>query len=265
MKEKKPNNRLSELTNKYNSYNVVSEIESNLSKLAPSKISINEILIDELFDSSLYNLDLYKELEMSILSEGILTPVILFKDKNNNTLVNGIKRYLISKKNNIKYMPCVIIDIDRNKINNYIVNELKKNNDNILIRTFCYKKLITKYHYDQVQLSQICNTSLSNIKNILRLDNLPDFIKKDIIDNRISYGKARVLLNLNKENQDKLYKLVIDSKYSVRDIEKNKRNYIGNISKIKIEQNKKNIKITFPSEEEANKNLDKLKKIFSLD
>ena len=33
MKEKKTNNRLSELTNKYNSYNVVSEIESNLSKL----------------------------------------------------------------------------------------------------------------------------------------------------------------------------------------------------------------------------------------
>ena len=265
MNEKKVNNRLTDLTKKYSNYNVVSEIETNLSKLTPSKISINNIVVDKLFDTSLYNLDLFKSLEESILSEGILTPIILYSDSSKKYLINGIKRYLIAKENNISDLPCLVISLDRDKINQYIINELNKNNDNILIRTYCFKKLIEIYQYSQEQISNMSNISLSNIKNILRLDNLPSYIKKDLTDNRVSYGKARALLNLDKENQDKLYKLVLDPKYSVRDIEKYKRDYIGNSSKIKVSQNNKNIKITFLSEEEAKKNIEKIKKLFSVD
>ena len=265
MKEKKVNNRLTDLTKKYSSYNVISEIENNLSKLSPSKINTSEIIIDQLLDLSLYNLDLYKSLEESILSEGVLTPIILFNDLNKKYLINGIKRYLIAKKNNISSLPCLDIFIDRNKINQYIINELSKNNDNILIRTHCYKKLIEIYNYSQEQISNMSNISLSNIKNILRLDLLPEYIKKDIIDNKVSYGKARALLNLDKDNQDKLYELVINPKYSVRDIEKYKRKYIGNSSRVTISQKHESIKITFLSEEEASKNIEKIKKLFSID
>ena len=264
MNQKKTNNRLSDLTKKYQSYNVVSEIENNLSNLTSKKININDIKIYPLFDISLYELSLYSSLKESIISEGILTPVIIYNDNSNKYLINGIKRYLICKENNISNIPCYEINIPIEKINNYILLDIVKNDDNVLIKTHCFKTLITKYNYSQESISNITNISLSNVKNILRLDNLPSYIKKDIILNKISYGKARALLNLNEENQKELYNEILNPKLSVRDIEILKKKYIGSRKKVIITKNKKSIKINFLSDEEASNNLDKVKRLFSI-
>lgn len=263
MNQKEKNNRLDDLTKKYQSYNVVSEIEKNLSSLSVKKIDINNIDIYPLCDLSLYDLSLYNKLEESILDEGILTPIILFNDNNKKYLINGIKRYLVAKKNNISQIPCVEISIQQEKINEYVLLKIIKNDDNVLIKTNCFKLLITKYNFTQEQIASISSLSLSNIKNILRLDNLPKYIKKDITNNKISYGKARTLLNLDEENQKNLYKEISNHKYSVRDIEILKKDISGKKSRVKIIKNNKVIKIVFLSDEEAENSLEKVKKLFS--
>ena len=264
MSQKKVNNRLSDLTKKYQSFNVVSEIENNLSNLSSKRINLTDIKIYPLLDTSLYEISLYKTLRESITTEGILTPIIIYNDNSNKYLISGMKRYLIAKSKNMKDIPCFEINISTDKINQYILSDIIRNNDNVLIKTYCFKNLISKYNYTQESISSITSLSLSNVKNILRLDNLPSYIKKDITLNKISYGKARALLNLSPSDQKELYTEILNPKLSVRDIEILKRKYIGSRRQVVVTKNNKSIRITFLSEEDATKNLEKVKKLFSL-
>ena len=257
-KDKK--NSLNKLIDKYKDLSVVSEIQNNLSSLKPTTINISSIQVDELYDTTLYNLDLYDKLTTSIKNDGILTPVIV---NNKSNLIDGIKRYLIARKLNINNIPCYFISIDDNKKNQYMLINLLTKNDNILIKSHCLNILINKYKFSENKVKELTNISISNIKNIIRINTLPNYIKEDLINNKISYGHARSLLNLDEKDQKELYDELIKNKISVRDIEKLKHKYIGSKRNSLIELKDKKIIIKFTSQEETIKNYEKLKKIYS--
>ena len=101
------------------------------------------------------------------------------------------------------------------------------------------------------------------MRNLLRLKELPSFVKDGLKNFTLSYSEARSLLNLPIEKQKELFDRIIEKGVSVRDLEKEKRSFSGNKSKTSVKQKKKQIVITFESEEEAKKNLTRIYRLFA--
>jgi ParB family chromosome partitioning protein len=73
----------------------------------------------------------------------------------------------------------------------------------------------------QEEVSKKVGKERSTVTNIMRLLQLPDTIKVDVANGRISMGHARVLLGVtDEENQKKLRDAIIQNGLSVREIEK---------------------------------------------
>ena len=61
--------------------------------------------------------------------------------------------------------------------------------------------------------------SLSQVNNILRLRNLSEDVVAALKKEKISYGQARVLVNLGEEKQKEYLRRIIEENLSVHDIE----------------------------------------------
>ena len=57
-----------------------------------------------------------------------------------------------------------------------------------------YKRLINEFSYTQEQLSEVVSKSRSHIANLLRILQLPEKVKKYILDGNLSLGHARCLV-----------------------------------------------------------------------
>ena len=97
----------------------------------------------------------------------------------------------------------------------------------------------------------------------LRRDELPYEIKSLVHQGKLSYGQARVLLNLSKEEQNSLVTKTRERKLSVRAREKEKRERKHSQRKRKVTVKGKTVTILFESEEEAKKNYPKILSSFS--
>jgi len=76
------------------------------------------------------------------------------------------------------------------------------------------------------------------ITNIMRLNNLDEYVKDKIIKNLISAGHGRALLSLEKEKQKSITDIIIKDNLSVRDVEKLVRSLKKPRRKIKPEKDK---------------------------
>lgn len=260
---KKKRTNLSSLVRKYQGLSIVNEIEHNLLFSDRLRRNISDFVISDLYDENNYSLDSYKTLEDSLKLDGFLVPLIVIENDGKFEIINGVKRFLIGKKIGYKEMPYVKAELSLERKQAYIIQNIIEEDDHPLIKTYAFKKLTDKYNYDDNMISNISLLSLNQVKNLKRLDLLPDFIKEGIKNNSVSYTEARSLLNLPIDKQKELYERIIHSEISVRELEKEKRNFSGLQKKRKIALKGKKIIITFSSEVEAKRYLSNIKKEYS--
>jgi len=84
-----------------------------------------------------------------------------------------------------------------------------------------YLQLIEQHNLTQEDLAKRLGKNRATVANTLRLNNLPDEVKTDLIHERISMGHARALLALpTSDAMVELCRQVIEKKWSVRETEK---------------------------------------------
>ena len=98
-----------------------------------------------------------------------------------------------------------------------IIENVQRQNLSSLEEAEAYKKLIDEFGHTQESLSQKIGKSRSFVANTMRLLRLPDEVKQLILDDKLSAGHARTIVN--SDNPLELARKIIENNLSVRETE----------------------------------------------
>ena len=193
-----------------------SKVETNINKLPISDLTRNKFQPRKNFNKE--SLD---ELTNSIKERGIIQPIIVRKSKENSSkyeIIAGERRWLAAQNAGLHEVPIVITDVDDLKSLEFaIVENVQRNDLNVIEEAEGYKRLINEFSYDQENVAKFIGKSRSHVANCLRLLVLPKEVLELIENNKLSPGHAKVLVGL--ENSIFIAKKIIEKKLSVRQAE----------------------------------------------
>ena len=202
------------------------KVESQKNHLSISDLIPNKYQPRKIFDES--NL---KELTNSIKERGIIQPIVVRNQKDNNSkfeIIAGERRWLAAQRAGLHNVPVVITEADDLKsLEIAIVENVQRHDLNPLEEAQGYKRLIDEFSYDQEKVSKFIGKSRSHITNSLRLLTLPEDVIKLIETQKITPGHAKILVGLS--NASFVASKILEKKLSVRQAE----------SFVKIFKNKK--------------------------
>ncbi len=162
------------------------------------------------------------ELADSIREHGVIEPLIVTKNKEGNfDLIAGERRWRASQLAKLKTVPVVVKEASPQQILELaVVENVQRADLNPLEEGMAFEQLAEKFKLTHQEIAQKVGLSRPAIANKIRLLNLPDEIKKGLLERRIDEGHARAILGLaSKEAMLATYKIIIRDKLSVRAVE----------------------------------------------
>ena len=269
-----------------NSINFDVEGQANL-------ISLKKIHLANLQVRKKFNQESLEQLSKSIKNNGLVQPIILRKSKNNDDfeLIAGERRLRATRILKLDKILSIVINVDDKKAFEIgLIENLQRDDLTSVEEAEGYKRLINEFSYTQEQLSEVVSKSRSHIANLLRILQLPEKVKKYILDGNLSLGHARCLvgyvgavelaerivkeglsvryverlfhqkdLNTNKENFDKK-KTIKEKDADTSLLEKELSLKLGVKLTINDKNNKGNIKIEYRNIDQREKILNKLRR-----
>lgn len=162
------------------------------------------------------------ELAASIAEHGIIQPITVRKlGYDKYQLISGERRFRASQMAGLTSVPAYIrIANDQAMLEMALVENIQRENLNSIEVAISYKRLIDECALTQEQLSQKVSKQRSTITNYLRLLKLPVEIQLAIINDDISMGHARSLINIENPNKQlEIYQQIVANNLSVREAE----------------------------------------------
>tara|TARA_A100001011_G_C14191891_1_gene791729 strand:+ start:310 stop:1170 length:861 start_codon:yes stop_codon:yes gene_type:complete len=161
------------------------------------------------------------ELSKSIKNNGLVQPIavrIYKDDPNKYEIVAGERRWLAAQKAGLHDIPVVVLDISDNKsLEIAIVENIQRENLNIVEEAKAYQRLVSEFSYDNDQIAKMMSKSRSHIINTLRLLTLPKDVVSMLEEGEITAGQARPLIGL--PNPSEIAEEIIRKKISSRGVE----------------------------------------------
>ncbi len=167
-----------------------------------------------------------QELANSIQENGIIQPLIVTQSEKSGfyNLIAGERRLRASKLAGLTAVPVILRDVENEDslLELAIIENVQRTDLNPIEEAEAYSKLIDKFGYTQDETAKKVGKNRSTVTNMLRLLNLPTFIKGDLVAGSLSEGHARSFLRINEDPslQREVRDLVINNKLSVRQTEK---------------------------------------------
>lgn len=188
-------------------------VEIKLTEIEPNKEQPREVFDEEkLID-----------LAESIKEHGVISPIIVKKEKNGYyKIIAGERRWRASKMAKISTIPAIIKDFEDEKAYEIaLIENLQRQDLNPIEEAKGYKRLMEEFNLTQEAVSQKVSKARSQIANSLRLLNLPKAAFSLLESGKISVGHAKVLLSIeNTDRIEELAELVAEKGITVRELEK---------------------------------------------
>jgi ParB family chromosome partitioning protein len=204
-----------------------------------------------------------EELKKSIIANGLIQPITVRRVAGNQyQLVSGERRLRAYTDIGYKEIPAYIIKVDSDEIMLALalIENIQRETLNPIEVSKAYKRLMDECHLTQEQIADKVGKDRTTIANSIRLLKLPDKIQQCLVDESISAGHARALINLPGEDLQ-LYALerILADNLSVRKVE-----YLAKKLISEGIPNKKSFSIKLKKTVNSNLNdvEDKLRKIF---
>ena len=207
-------------------------LEKNLDELLEKKlnhdsnkvinIKISDIYPNEVQPRVYFDEDKIISLCESIKKHGVLQPIVVKPDDNGKyMIIAGERRYRASIMAKNEYIPAIIKDMPIKEVLEIaLVENLQRENLNIIEEGKAYKNLIETYKSTQEELAALVGKSRPYITNTMRLLNLSEKVKKYIELEQISPGHGKALLRVSDEKEQiNLAEKIIKENLSVRKTE----------------------------------------------
>ncbi|MBW1888439.1 MAG: ParB/RepB/Spo0J family partition protein [Deltaproteobacteria bacterium] len=169
-----------------------------------------------------------EELVSSVKEKGIITPLLVRKTEKGYRLIAGERRWRAAQKAGLERVPVVVRESTPiESLELALIENIHRKDLNPIEEALAYKRWLEDVSTTQETLAKKLGRERSTITNMLRLLKLPKSIQKDLINERLSMGHARLLVGLKSpEEQKRVRDLVIKKALSVRHLEellKNRR------------------------------------------
>ena len=166
--------------------------------------------------------DALDELAESIRKYGIIQPLVVKKEGDIYKIIAGERRWRAAKLAGLKEVPVVIKDCsEQEQAEISLIENLQREDLNPIEEAKAFQALINKYQLKQDEIAEKVFKSRTVITNALRLLKLDEAVQQMLIEGVISTGHAKVLLSLDKtEDQVKIAEQIVDESLSVRETEK---------------------------------------------
>jgi len=162
------------------------------------------------------------ELAESIRERGVLQPILLRPDDDGYLIVAGERRWRAAQRARLHAIPAIVRDIDESATAELaLIENIQRQDLNPLEEAEGYRQLIQRHGHTQDDVGRIVHKSRSHIANLLRLLDLPDFVRKSLLQGDISMGHARAVAT--SESPEELTREIIAKGLSVRQAEERAR------------------------------------------
>lgn len=163
-----------------------------------------------------------KDLSESIKEKGVLVPIILRTVQNKPYLyeiVAGERRYRAAKMAGLAEIPALVKTLtNQNAMEMALIENVQRENLNPIEEAEGYENLMQKCGYELEDVSKFIGKSASYIRNLMRINDLPDSVKELVRNGELSASHARTIAVA--ENPEELAKEIINNKLSVSEAQK---------------------------------------------
>ena len=162
--------------------------------------------------------DALDELAESIRERGVLQPILLRPDGEDYMIIAGERRWRAAQRARQHTIPAIVRDIDESTTAELaLIENIQRQDLNALEEAQGYRQLIQRHGHTQDDVGRIVHKSRSHIANLLRLLDLPEFVRQSLLKGDISMGHARAIATA--DDPEELTREIISRGYSVRQAE----------------------------------------------
>jgi ParB family chromosome partitioning protein len=162
-----------------------------------------------------FEYDKIKELSDSILSKGLLQPLIVTKKNNKYKIISGERRWRACKLAKLTNIPVIINNInDKETFEISLIDNIQRDNLSIIEIAETLAKLVQEFNYTIEELAHKLSKTYSYVRNILNINKLSSNIKNMINNDTLSidhikyfidHEEAELIANSIIKNQLNLY------------------------------------------------------------
>lgn len=201
----------------------------NISSLINNTKQVIEIPITQIIQNphqprKYFEKEKIEELSSSIRAHGILEPLLVSKDKEQEhkyVIIAGERRYRAAKEIPLNTVPALVLSVsEEEKLEIAMIENLQRENLNPIETAVAFKNILTINNTTQEDLAKKLGISRPVVANTIRLLSLPEEIQESIKTQKISQSHARLLLSIkNKQEQKKRFHALLSKKVSVKTLE----------------------------------------------
>ncbi|MCX7338668.1 MAG: ParB/RepB/Spo0J family partition protein [Alphaproteobacteria bacterium] len=184
----------------------------------------DEVLTESLYPGKMqprqnFDPEKLEALVESVKSKGILQPILVRRfEEDKYEIIAGERRWRAAQTAGLKKMPVIILDCsDSEALEIGLIENLQRDDLNPVEEAESLQRLLDQHNKTQEEVAQAISKSRSYVANMLRLNQLPDGVKKMLRDNVLTAGHARSLLNT--DNIEELANKIVSEKLTVREAE----------------------------------------------
>jgi ParB family chromosome partitioning protein len=146
-----------------------------------------------------------RELADSIKEQGIVQPLVVRERNGHFELIAGERRWRAAQLLGLAEVPIILRKADdRAVLELALIENLQRENLNAMEEAQGYSQLIQQFQLKQEEVALKVGKSRAAVANALRLLKLPAELQTQIRENQLSVGHAKVILGLPSEPQQKL-------------------------------------------------------------
>ena len=185
------------------------------------QIKIDQISTDPNQPRKHFDQEGIDSLAASISEHGVLQPIIVTPYKDGYQIVAGERRFHASKLAGLDKIPALVRTLTgQHKLEISLIENLQRADLNVMETATAYLKLRDQFNLTLEQIGiRVGNKSVSAVSNTLRLLKLPNFVRKMLVEGKLSEGQARPLIGQDEQTLQIIIPKIIRENWSSRKIE----------------------------------------------
>jgi len=207
---------LSDNTQQQTQEQIIAQV-SGISEIDIKRIEVNPYQPRMNFDD-----DALTELAESIKEHGLIQPITVRQiDDNKYQIISGERRFRASKKAGLKSIPAYIRTADdQGMLELALIENIQREDLDAIEVATSFNRLIEECSLTQESLGDRVGKKRTTVTNYLRLLKLPAEIQLYIRNKQMSMGQARAILNIkDQKQQNSIAKKIVEESWSVRQVE----------------------------------------------
>ena len=194
-------------------------------KLSPGEVDIELIDTNPFQPRKQWKKEEIASLARSIISQGILQPLVIRRIGGRYQLIAGERRLRAAREAGLKKVPVVVREADdQQMLALALVENIQRQDLGPVEKAEAFQRLSSEFDLTQEKMGEIVGISRSAVANFQRLLDLPEQVLDTLRNGQLSMGHGRALLGLSSKTLiSRMAALAVKRGLSVRQVEERVR------------------------------------------